>query len=50
MPAGRVRVLYIGGLGRSGSTLVERLAGQLPGAYAVGEFVLRQLNARGHGI
>ena len=39
MPGGRVRVLYIGGLGRSGSTLVERLAGQLPGACAVGELV-----------
>ena len=34
-----VRVLYVGGLGRSGSTLVERLAGQLPGACAVGELV-----------
>jgi len=34
-----VTVLYIGGLGRSGSTLVERLAGQLPGACAVGEVV-----------
>lgn len=34
-----VTVLYIGGLGRSGSTLVERLAGQLPGACAVGEIV-----------
>ena len=34
-----IRVLYIGGLGRSGSTLVERLAGQLPGACAVGELV-----------
>lgn len=34
-----VTVLYIGGLGRSGSTLVERLAGQLPGACAVGELV-----------
>ena len=32
-------MLYIGGLGRSGSTLVERLAGQLPGACAVGELV-----------
>jgi len=38
-PAGRVRVLYIGGLGRSGSTLIERLAGQLPGVCAVGELV-----------
>jgi Sulfotransferase domain len=34
-----IRVLYIGGLGRSGSTLVERLAGQLPGTCAVGELV-----------
>lgn len=34
-----VTVLYIGGLGRSGSTLIERLAGQLPGACAVGEIV-----------
>jgi Sulfotransferase family len=34
-----VTVLYIGGLGRSGSTLVERLTGQLPGACAVGEVV-----------
>jgi hypothetical protein len=34
-----VRVLYVGGLGRSGSTLVERLVGQLPGACAVGELV-----------
>ena len=32
-------MLYIGGLGRSGSTLVERLTGQLPGACAVGELV-----------
>ena len=37
--AGRARVLYVGGLGRSGSTLIERLIGQLPGACAVGELV-----------
>jgi hypothetical protein len=36
---GRVRVLYVGGLGRSGSTLIERLVGQLPGVCAVGELV-----------
>jgi hypothetical protein len=36
---GRVRVLYVGGLGRSGSTLIERLLGQLPGVAAVGELV-----------
>jgi hypothetical protein len=34
-----VRVLYVGGLGRSGSTLIERLIGQLPGVCAVGELV-----------
>ena len=39
MPGGRVRVLYIGGLGRSGSTVIERLIGQLPGVCAVGELV-----------
>jgi hypothetical protein len=39
MPGGQVRVLYLGGIGRSGSTLVERLAGQLPGVCAVGELV-----------
>jgi hypothetical protein len=36
---GPVRVLYVGGLGRSGSTLIERLIGQLPGVCAVGELV-----------
>ena len=36
---GPVRVLYVGGLGRSGSTLIERLIGQVPGACAVGELV-----------
>ena len=39
MPGGRVRVLYVGGLGRSGSTLIERLIGQLPGVCPVGELV-----------
>jgi hypothetical protein len=33
------RVLYIGGLGRSGTTLLERLLGELPGACALGEVV-----------
>jgi hypothetical protein len=37
--AAPVRVLYVGGLGRSGSTLIERLIGQLPGVCAVGELV-----------
>jgi hypothetical protein len=39
MSGGRVRVLYLGGLGRSGSTLIERLIGQLPGVCPVGELV-----------
>ena len=34
-----IRVLYIGGMGRSGSTLLERLAGQLPGVCNLGEIV-----------
>ena len=35
----RPRVVYIGGAGRSGSTLTERLLGQLPGVCTVGEVV-----------
>ncbi len=34
-----LRVIYLGGLGRSGSTLLERLLGELPGACAAGEVV-----------
>lgn len=30
-------VLYIGGYGRSGSTLLERLLGQIPGVFSAGE-------------
>jgi sulfotransferase family protein len=33
------RVLYIGGLGRSGTTLLERILGELPGACPLGEVV-----------
>ncbi|HEX2312978.1 MAG TPA: sulfotransferase [Thermomonospora sp.] len=33
------RVLYLGGLGRSGTTLIERLLGELPGVMALGEVV-----------
>jgi hypothetical protein len=33
------RVIYLGGLGRSGSTLLERLLGELPGACTAGEVV-----------
>ena len=32
-----VKVLYIGGYGRSGSTLLERILGQFPGVLSVGE-------------
>ena len=34
-----VPVLFIGGLGRSGSTLVDRILGQTPGVCSVGELV-----------
>jgi hypothetical protein len=37
--SGRVRVAYIGGSGRSGSTLLERMLGQVDGFCAVGELV-----------
>jgi UDP-N-acetylglucosamine transferase subunit ALG13 len=40
-----MRVLYIGGWGRSGSTLLDRLVGQLPGAFSVGE--MRDIWLRG---
>lgn len=32
-------VLFIGGLGRSGSTLVEKMLNELPGTFAVGETI-----------
>ncbi len=35
----RLPVLFIGGFGRSGSTLLERVLGQVPGQFAVGELV-----------
>lgn len=38
-PTGRVPVLYVGGSGRSGSTLLERVVGQLPGLFPLGEVV-----------
>jgi hypothetical protein len=38
-PSAPVRVLYLGGLGRSGTTLLERLLGELPGAVSLGEVV-----------
>jgi hypothetical protein len=33
------RVIFLGGLGRSGTTLIERVLGQLPGVCALGEVV-----------
>lgn len=33
------RVIYLAGLGRSGSTLIERLLGEVPGVCALGEVV-----------
>jgi sulfotransferase family protein len=33
------RVIFLGGLGRSGTTLIERVLGELPGACALGEVV-----------
>ena len=38
-PAGPVRVLFIGGLGRSGSTLLDRMLGRLDDVCSVGELV-----------
>ena len=38
-PDPRPTVLFIGGFGRSGSTLLERVLGQVPGTVAVGELV-----------
>jgi Sulfotransferase family len=35
----RLRVLFVGGLGRSGSTLLDRMLGQLDGVCSVGELV-----------
>lgn len=39
MRSGEVDVVYIGGLGRSGSTLLDRALGSLPGFFAVGEMM-----------
>ncbi len=36
---GTTRVLYVAGMGRSGSTLIERAIAQIPGACGVGELV-----------
>ena len=39
------KILYVGGLGRSGSTLLDRMLGQLPGVVSVGE--VREIWRRG---
>ena len=39
MTFGDFRVVYLGGMGRSGSTLAERLLGELPGVCVAGEIV-----------
>lgn len=41
----RTKVVYIGGWGRSGSTLVDRVLGQIPGMVSVGE--VREVWQRG---
>lgn len=41
LDADRVRLLVVGGIGRSGSTLLDRLLGQLPGHVSVGEMGVR---------
>ncbi|MGI9157980.1 MAG: sulfotransferase [Marmoricola sp.] len=42
-----MRVLYIGGVGRSGTTLLDRMLGQLPGFFSAGE--VEHLWSRGLG-
>jgi hypothetical protein len=37
MPSEKIKVLYIGGYGRSGSTLLAQLLGQIQGFHSVGE-------------
>src|SRR6185437_2047910 len=39
MSFGEYRVIYLGGMGRSGSTLAERLLGELPQVRVAGEIV-----------
>jgi hypothetical protein len=45
MTPASVKVAYIGGLGRSGSTLLDRILGQIPGFFSAGE--IRDLWQRG---
>jgi len=39
-PEPAARVLYLGGTGRCGSTLIDRMLGQYPGIFAAGEVIL----------
>jgi Sulfotransferase domain len=39
VPGGPLRLLFIGGIGRSGSTLLDRMLGQVGGIWSVGELV-----------
>ncbi|SKA33406.1 hypothetical protein SAMN02745673_04195 [Marinactinospora thermotolerans DSM 45154] len=39
LPMDNFRLVFVGGIGRSGSTLIERLLGELPGVCSVGEVV-----------
>ncbi len=41
----RIRVLFVGGWGRSGSTLIDRILGQAPGVFSAGE--IREIWERG---
>src|SRR5690606_8994182 len=38
-PVSEFRLVFVGGIGRSGSTLIERLLGELPGVCSMGEVV-----------
>jgi UDP-N-acetylglucosamine transferase subunit ALG13 len=38
-PDDRLKLVFIGGIGRSGSTLLDRMLGQVPGFFSTGEMV-----------
>jgi hypothetical protein len=44
-----VKVLYVGGTGRSGSTIIEKLVGQFDGVFAAGETMWLWYALRGNG-
>ncbi len=39
MRQGKLKVIYVGGMTRSGSTLIDRLLGELPGVCSIGELM-----------